>query len=171
MSAPRTADELFAHLDAHGIEVATVEHAPVFTVEEAQAHRGDLAGTHVKNLFLRNKKKQMWLVVVREDRRMDLKALGKRLGAGNLSFGRPERLMTYLGVEPGAVTPFAVINDHEGEVKVVLDAAIFDRDPIHCHPLRNDRTTAIGGEDLIAFLRSVDHEPEVVDMGELVKPG
>src|SRR5262245_66414796 len=105
--------QLFARLDEFGLKHRTVEHAPVFTVEQAKAHRGELPGHHVKNLFLRNKKEEMWLVVALEDRAVDLKRLGEVLGAGRLSFGSPERLRTYLGVEPGSVTPFAVINDIE----------------------------------------------------------
>src|SRR5689334_25118925 len=116
-----TPQQLFARLEALGLAHRSVEHAPVFTVEEAKAHRGELPGGHIKNLFLRNKKEEMWLVVVEEDKRIDLKALGELLGAGKLSFGSPDRLMTYLGVLPGAVTPFAIINDKGGKVKVVLD--------------------------------------------------
>ena len=98
---------LFARLDALGLAHRTVEHAPVFTVEQAKQHRGVLPGHHIKNLFLRNKKEAMWLVVALEDREIDLKRLGEALGAGRLSFGSPERLRRHLGVEPGSVTPFA----------------------------------------------------------------
>lgn len=160
---PHSAEQLFARLEALAIAHHTVSHAPVFTVEEAKAHRGALEGTHVKNLFLRNKKREMWLVVALEDRPIDLKALGRRLGAGNLSFGRPERLSTHLGVEPGSVTPFALINDAERLVRPVLDARILERDPIHAHPLRNDMTTSIAGDDLLRFIRDCGHEPEIVD--------
>ena len=102
--------QLFAKLDALGIAQHTVEHPPVFTVEQAKALRGNLAGYHIKNLFLRNKKEEMWLVVALEDRAIDLKRLGEALGAGRLSFGSPERLRRHLGVEPGSVTPFALVN-------------------------------------------------------------
>src|SRR5579862_1828578 len=111
--------QLFARLDAWGLGHRTVEHAPVFTVEEAKAHRGTLPGHHIKNLFLRNKKEAMWLVVALEDRAIDLRRLGEVLGAGRLSFGSPERLSKYLGVEPGSVTPFAVINDTAHQVTLV----------------------------------------------------
>lgn len=161
---PTSAAELFARLDELGLNHHTIEHPPVFTVAEAKAHRGPLTGTHIKNLFLRNKKKKMWLVVAKEDRVIDLKALGKRIGAGHVSFGRPERLMDHLGVEPGSVTPFALINDVETRVQPVLDARIFDLDPIHAHPLRNDMTTAIAGEDLVTFITACGHEPLVVDL-------
>src|SRR5471030_761218 len=106
-----TPQQLFARLEALGIPHASLEHAPVFTVEQAKAHRGVLPGHHIKNLFLRNKKEEMWLVVALEDRAIDLKQLGERLGAGRLSFGSPDRLRRVLGVEPGSVTPFAVVND------------------------------------------------------------
>src|SRR3954470_22822019 len=95
--------QLFVRLDQLGIAHRTVEHPPVFTVEEAKALRGSLPGGHVKNLFLRNKKGAMWLVVAEEDRAIDLKALGEAIGAGRVSFGSPERLMAHLGVIPGAV--------------------------------------------------------------------
>ena len=128
---PTTPAMLFQRLDALGLAYRTVEHPPVFTVEEAKALRGQLAGGHVKNLFLRNKKGDaMWLVVALEDRVIDLKALGERIGAGRVSFGSAERLMTHLGVIPGAVTPLALINDREARVKVVIDAGLLDHDPV-----------------------------------------
>ena len=112
-------------------------------MEEAKALRGELPGAHIKNLFLRNKKGVMWLVTCQEDRDIDLKALGQRIGAGRLSFGSAERLMTHLGVLPGSVTPFAVINDRRDHVTVVLDSGLLDQDPVNCHPLVNTMTTAI----------------------------
>lgn len=170
MTSPATPAELFAHLERLGIHTTTVNHPPVFTVEEAKRHRGALDGTHIKNLFLRNKKKRMWLVVALEDRAIDLKALGQRIGGGHVSFGSADRLMRYLGVLPGSVTPFGLINDRERVVEVVLDHSIFDRDPIHCHPLSNDMTTAIAGRDLLAFLASCGHEPRIVDLSPTVLP-
>jgi len=162
---PTSPDQLFAHLEGLGIRTRTVQHPPVFTVEEARALRGDLPGTHIKNLFLRNKKGEMWLVVAEESRPIDLKALGERLGAGRLSFGSPERLMSYLGVVPGAVTPFALINDREGQVKVAIDKAVLEQDPVNCHPLANDMTTAIAPQDLLAFIESSGHQPMILDLG------
>jgi Ala-tRNA(Pro) deacylase len=162
---PANPDQLFARLEQLGIASKTVRHPPVFTVDEAKALRGDLPGGHIKNLFLRNKKEEMWLVVAAEDRAIDLKRLGERIGAGRLSFGSPERLMTYLGVVPGAVTPFALINDRDRRVKVVIDRALLAIDPVNCHPLTNDMTTAISPADLIRFVRACGHEPEVMDLG------
>ncbi|WP_394829578.1 YbaK/EbsC family protein [Pendulispora albinea] len=159
------AEPLFEHLRALGIATETVSHPPVFTVDEAKQHRAQHDGPHVKNLFLRNKKGAMWLVTVHEDRPIDLRDLGKRLGAGNLSFGSPERLRTYLGVEPGSVTPLAILNDRDRVVTMALDASLF-RDGvsnIHCHPLTNDRTTSIGSADLLRFVASTGHDPVLVD--------
>src|SRR3982751_6121594 len=132
--------QLFAKLTALGIAQRTVEHPPVFTVEEAKALRGNLPGHHIKNLFLRNKKEEMWLVVALEDRAIDLKQLGERLGAGRLSFGSPERLRTDVGVEPGSVTPFAVINDTGRKVKLMLDSALREGGLVNAHPLVNTMT-------------------------------
>ena len=163
--APATPEALFARLESLGIATRTVSHPPVFTVEEAKALRGQLPGGHVKNLFLRNKKGWMWLVVAEEDRRIDLKALAERLGAGRVSFGSPERLMQHLGVIPGAVTPFGLINDRKAEVRVVIDKALMAQDPVNVHPLVNDRTTAIAPGDLLKFIESCGHRPQVLDLG------
>lgn len=164
---PLTPQQLLDRLAELGIAARTVSHPPVFTVEEAKARRGDLPGGHIKNLFLRNKKEQMWLVVAAEDRPIDLKALGEKLGAGRLSFGSAERLMTYLGVAPGAVTPFALINDRVLRVKPVIDRALLAASPINCHPLTNDMTTALAPQDLLAFIRACGHEPELIDLGPI----
>src|SRR6478752_4610902 len=139
--------QLFDRLDALGLAHRTVEHAPVFTVEQAKQHRGELPGHHIKNLFLRNKKEAMWLVVALEDRAVDLKRLGEALGAGRLSFGSPDRLRRHLGVEPGSVTPLAVINDIDHQVTLVLDeglkGGLQGEGPINAHPLTNAMTSAI----------------------------
>lgn len=163
-SPPATPDALFARLRQLGIACSTVEHPPVFTVQEARALRGDLPGGHSKNLFLRDKKGRMWLVVCREDLPVDLSALAGRIGAGRLSFGSAERLMGHLGVIPGAVTPFAVINDHGRNVQVVVDRDLLRQRPLHFHPLDNARTTAIEPDDLLAFLRAEGHDPAIVDL-------
>ena len=163
-SAPTTPAELLVRLESLGIQSNTVMHPPVFTVEESKALCGELAGCHIKNLFLRNKKGAMWLVVCQEDRQIDLKALGERLGAGRLSFGSAERLMRHLGVIPGAVTPFAAINDKTGEVKVVIDKSVMAEAPVNAHPLTNDMTTALEPGDLIRFLEAEGHAPEILDL-------
>jgi Ala-tRNA(Pro) deacylase len=161
---PATPEDLFRRLEELGIGTRTVHHRPVFTVEEAKTHRGDLPGGHTKNLLLRNKKGAMWLLVCREDLVIDLKELGNRLGAGRFSFGSPERLMKYLGVTPGAVTPFAVINDHDRKVQVVLDRLALEDEPLNFHPLDNAMTTAITAADLLRFLEAEDHPPQLIDL-------
>ena len=155
---------LLARLEALDIAAKTVSHPPVYTVEEAKALRGELDGAHIKNLFLRNKKGRMWLVTCLEDREIDLKALGAKLEAGRFSFGSAERLMTYLGILPGSVTPFAVINDKEKAVTMVLDRGVLTHDLVNCHPLMNDRTTALSPQDLIRFLEAEDHAPQLIDL-------
>jgi len=162
---PTTPEQLLARLAELGIACRTVSHPPVFTVEEAKALRGELQGGHVKNLFLRDKKGAMWLVVAEEDRRIDLKALAARIGAGKVSFASAERLMAYLGVVPGAVTPFGLINDRGLEVRVVIDAGLLAHDPVNVHPLTNDRTTAIAPRDLLRFIEACGHEAQVMDLG------
>jgi Ala-tRNA(Pro) deacylase len=163
-SIPTSPQRLLARLDALGIAYRNHEHAAVFTVEEAKALRGELAGGHIKNLFLRNKKEEMWLVVAEEAKRIDLQALGERLGAGKLSFGSADRLMRYLGVLPGAVTPFGIVNDTERKVKVVLDRDLLGLDPVNAHPLVNTMTTALAPGDLVRFLEAESHAPVVIEV-------
>ncbi|TDQ83078.1 Ala-tRNA(Pro) deacylase [Dongia mobilis] len=166
---PTSPDQLFARLAELGIATRTVDHDPVFTVEESRHLRGELPGAHIKNLFLRNRKEEMWLVTVEEERRIDLKALGQKLtgttgGDAKLSFGSAERLMQYLGVVPGAVTPFAVINDKAGKVKMVLDRHLTEIDPVNAHPLVNYKSTAIAPADLVKFLEAEGHKPQILDL-------
>lgn len=164
---PATPEDLFRRLDELGIEHDTRTHQPVFTVEEAKEVRHGVPGGHTKNLFLRNKKGAMWLVVCEEDRLIDLKALAGHLHAGRFSFSSADRLMRYLGVVPGAVSPFAVINDRQGRVKVVVDLAVLRCERVNFHPLDNTMSTAIAGDDLVKFLRAENHAPEVTDLGSL----
>ena len=163
-SPPRSSDALLDRLSELGIAHKTYHHAPLFTVEQSKAERGKLEGSHVKNLFLRDKKRRMWLVTVDEERAVDLKALRHRLGAqGNLSFGSSDLLMQALGVAPGAVTPFAVINDPDCLVTFVLDRTVLLRDPVNAHPLRNDMTTAITAQALLTFAEAEAHSPIILD--------
>jgi len=157
-----TPDELLARLDALGIAHTTHRHPAVFTVEEARAHCGHLPGCHCKNLFLKDKKGALWLVVARDDAPIDMKALDRQIGAARLSFGRAELLMEVLGVIPGAVTPFALANDTEGRVNVVLDARMMEAEIVNYHPLTNEATTALRPADLVAFLRATGHEPRIL---------
>jgi Ala-tRNA(Pro) deacylase len=158
-----TPQQLFDHLAQLGIAQRTVQHPPVFTVEEAKALRGDLPGHHVKNLFLRNKKEQMWLVVALEDRAVDLKRLGEVLGAGRLSFGSADRLRRHLGVEPGSVTPLALVNNRDRVVQLAIDRGLSDGQPINVHPLVNTMTTAMVAGDLWRFFEATGHAPRWLD--------
>ena len=162
---PTSPQQLLARLEALDIAYRNHEHVAVSTVEEAKALRGELTGGHIKNLFLRNKKEEMWLVVAEEDKRIDLKALGEKLGAGKLSFGSPDRLLRYLGVLPGAVTPFGIINDKDRQVKVVLDRDLMGFNPVNAHPLVNTMTTALSPQDLVRFLEAEGHKPDLLDLG------
>ena len=159
---PTTPAQLFAALDALAIEHTTIDHPPLFTVEQSRALRGQIPGGHTKNLFLRDKKGTLFLVVAEEDAEIDLKGLHRLLGAsGRFSFGSPDLLREVWGVEPGSVTPFGAINDREGRVTVVLDAAMMEHDILNFHPLINVRTTAIRRDNLVKFLRSTGHEPRI----------
>jgi Ala-tRNA(Pro) deacylase len=162
-----TPKDLLDYLDGLGIATRTVRHRAVYTVEQARRHREGLTGGFTKNLFLRNKKGRMWLVVAEESRAIDLKALGRGIGAGNLSFASEERLRRYLGLEPGAVSPFGLINDTERAVSVVLDSRLQELDPLNFHPLDNAMTTAISPGDLLRFIESTGHAYELVDLARL----
>lgn len=165
-----TPQDLFARLRSLGLAVSTHEHEAVFTVEESRHLRGLLPGWHSKNLFLRNKKGQEWLVVCEEQRRIDLKGLGDLLGAGRLSFGSPDRLMDSLGVTPGSVTPFAIINDADRRVTIVLDSGMMRHGTLHFHPLVNTMTTAIEPAGLLGFIASCGHEPHIIDLDPVTLP-
>lgn len=169
-SPPLTPEELFARLDALGIAYRTYTHPPVFTVAEAVALRGELPGGHCKSLFLKDKKAGLWLVVALEERRIDLKRLAEALEAPRFSFGNADLLYEVLGVRPGSVTPFALINDREHRVRVVLDKGMLAQDPLNYHPLENDRTTAIAPADLLRFIESCGHTPRIVDL-DATAPG
>jgi Ala-tRNA(Pro) deacylase len=161
---PASPDDLFAYLDSLGIAHQTVWHPAVFTVEEARAQRerDHLAGGFTKNLFLRDKKGTLYLVVAPEDATIELKSLHRLLGAtGRFSFASAELMRELLGVEPGSVTPFAVINDNTGRVTVVLDAAMMAHDVLNFHPLANTGTTTISRDGLLRFLEAAGHRPRI----------
>ena len=160
---PATPEDLFAFLARLGIETATVEHPPLFSVEESRHLRGAIPGTHTKNLFLVDRKDRLFLLAAEESAAIDLKHLHRKLGAsGRLSFGKAEAMRTALGVEPGAVTPFAAMNDTGNRVSVVIDRALLARDSLNFHPLVNTRTTRIAAADLLRFLQAVGHAPQIV---------
>ena len=157
--------ELFARLQELGIATTTVEHAPMFTVEQSVALRESIPGAHTKNLFLTDKDGRMVLVVAKDDTRVDLKALAKRLSAGRFSFGKGELLEAVLGVPAGSVTPFALINPSAAGVIVVVDAALLDFAEVNCHPLVNTATTRLATQDLIRFIEACGHSPRILPLG------
>ena len=160
---PKTRQDLFVFLDGIGIAHSTKDHAPVFTVAESVALRDEIPGGHTKNLFVRDKKDRYFLLTVEENAPVDLKQVHTIIGAsGRVSFGKPEKLMEYLGVIPGAVTALGAINDTGNNVTFVLDADLMHDDIINCHPLSNDATTSIGSADLIRFMEATGHKPLVL---------
>lgn len=163
---PATSAEIERRLTDLDIDYATISHPPMRTVEDSQRYRDGVPGGYSKNLFLRNKKGRMWLVTMLENRQVDLRALGQRIGAGRVSFASPQRLMHYLGVIPGAVTPFAVINDLTGSVPMVIDKALLACDPLHFHPCDNSMTTTVNTEGLLRFLADCQHDPLILDLDE-----
>ena len=136
----------------------------MFTVAESAKLEGKLPGGHTKNLFLKDKKNRLFLVVALDGTAIDLKVLHKSLGSDRLSFGKPDLLMQILGVPPGSVTPFALINEAAARMTVVLDADMMRHERLNFHPLENTATTNIARDDLIRFIRSCGHEPWVVAM-------
>lgn len=165
-----TPKELHDYLHNLGIEVTTIEHPPLFTVADSQNLRGEIPGGHTKNLFLKDKKDNFFLVTVEEDAVIDLKSIHHIIGASSrVSFGKPEKLMEYLGVIPGSVTVFGAINDTGHNVQVVLDESLMKYDIINGHPLTNEATTAIRRDDLLAFLKSTGHEPRILAVSDDAK--
>jgi Ala-tRNA(Pro) deacylase len=162
---PANRQNLFARLAELGIETHTVEHEALFTVAESSKLERELPGAHTKNLFLKDEDGDLFLVVAQTTTRVDLKVLARTLGAGRFSFGKPELLMEALGVPPGSVTAFAVINDGARRVRLVIDAELMRHDSINCHPLENTATTNIARDDLLRFIRSCGHEPRIAVLG------
>jgi Ala-tRNA(Pro) deacylase len=168
---PLTPEALIGLLSACGIAHDPHEHAAVFTVAESQALDLTLPGAHTKNLFLKDKKGRFFLVSALKDTRIDLKRLHETLGAsGRVSFGSEEQLMKMLGVKPGSVTAFAVVNDHgadgSGEVTMVLDAGFMAFERVNFHPLVNTMTVGLSRDDMVAFLEACGHAPLILALPE-----
>ena len=159
------AEPLFALLDRLGVAHATLEHPPVFRVEEGADIKAALPGGHTKNLFLKDHKSRLWLITALGETRIDLKALPAVIGSGRLSFGSEALLGEALGVRPGSVTPFALINDVGRRVTLVIDRALLACAPVNFHPLTNTATTAISPDGFLAFLQAIGVEPILVDFG------
>ena len=163
---PATRQDLFDRLTELEIETQTTEHPAVFTVEESSVLERELPGGHTKNLFLKCKKGKLFLIVALNNAVIPLKTLHKILKSGRLSFGKPDLLMEILGVKPGSVTPFALINDRQNRVTVILDAPMMAHERLNYHPLENTATTNIASGELLKFIRSCGHEPLVLQVSE-----
>jgi Ala-tRNA(Pro) deacylase len=164
---PHTPDTLFAALDSMGIAHETIHHPALFTVEQSKELRGEIPGAHTKNLFLKDKKGKLFLVTAVENTQIDLKRLHEVIGgSGRLSFGSAEQMMNHLGVLPGSVTAFAVINDTAREVSMILDQRLAGFERINGHPLVNTMTTGVSYADLLRFLEAVGHKPQMMKVGE-----
>ena len=169
---PATRDDLFQRLDELEIATRTVEHPPVFTVAESAELDRAIPGGHTKNLFLKDAKGRLFLIIAHTHTAVDLKRLPQLIGSGRLSFGKPDLMLAVLGVTPGSVTAFALINDTERQVDVVLDAELMTYDTVNCHPLSNAATTNIARDDLLRFIRACGHAPRIlyVSAGENAPP-
>ena len=162
---PKSPEDLFAYLAGLDIDVSTVTHPPLFTVADSQSLRGQIPGGHTKNLFLKDRKGRHFLLTLEEDAVVDLKGIHHLIGASDkVSFGKPEELSDLLGVAPGAVTAFGVINDDGGAVTIVFDEPLMRHEVINAHPLTNEATTSIAREDLLRFVRATGHEPHVLKL-------
>ena len=161
-----TRQSLLDYIEGLGIETETISHPPVFTVEQAQQHTHHLPGGHVKNLFLEDKKGGLWLVSCLDEQSVKVNGLGRLLGAPRFSFAKPERLRDVLGVEPGSVTPLALINDEQRRVTFVADTKLMACSVVNVHPLENTATTTISSDGLRTFLKSMGYEPVIVDLDE-----
>ena len=161
-AVPVTRAALLHHLDNQGYRTRTVDHPAVRTVAESSTVELDLPGAHTKNLFLKDEDGKLLLVVAKSSTKVDLKRVAKALGMKRMSFGKPELLLETLGVTPGSVTAFAIINDTKQRVRIVLDAALTDHESVNCHPLENVATTNIALEDLLSFIRGTGHEPTIM---------
>jgi Ala-tRNA(Pro) deacylase len=163
----RTREDLMAFLETHGICHVTIDHRPIFRVGEGEDVKKALQGAHTKNLFLTDAKTGLWLVSAVDDALIDLKALAVELQCRRLSFASPRRLADALGVTPGSVTPFALLNDSAREVSFVLDSQLAAAPYVNFHPLTNTATTRVSQAGLRRFLHEVGITPRIVDIAQV----
>ena len=161
---PLTTDQLLDFLRQNGLGYRLYEHEAVFTAEQALKICGHIPGIHCKNLFLKDKDDAMWLVTLPDEKKADLKALPQRIGSKRLSFGNSALLSEALGVNPGSVTPFALINDAAKRVQPVLDRWMMDQELINVHPLANTATITLKTADLVRFMTLLGREPLVISL-------
>lgn len=162
---PFSRAELFLRLAELEIVTRTIEHPAVFAVAESEQLRRKLPGGHTKNLFLKDAKDRLYLIIAESHTRVDLKSLPQVLSSARLSFARPELLLEVLGVSPGSVTAFALGNDRDQRVSVAVDDKLMTYETVNCHPLENTATTNIARDDLLRFIRASGHEPRILNLG------
>lgn len=161
---PTTCGDLIHYLDGLGIEYAVFDHDPIFTVEEGAHLKADIPGVHCRNLFMRDKKKNNYLLTLANETEVDLKKLSDVLSIGRLSFGSAERLWEHLGIRPGSVNPFCIMNDPDNDVTFFLDASMMAADIVNYHPMDNAKTIGLSSADLIKFIESLGHNYTIVDL-------
>lgn len=161
---PTTPQMLLNYLENLHISYKLFNHQPIFTVAEGEHLKEQIPGIHCRNLFVRDKQESMFLVVAANETRIDMKKLAPLLGCGRLSFGSPERLWQYLGIRPGSVCPFCILNDTQKKVRIVLDATMMKAKTVNYHPLDNAMTIGISPDDLIKFIQSTGHEFSIIDL-------
>ena len=166
---PATEKDLFALFERLNITHQTVEHPPLFTVADGRDWHGKIPGLHCKNLFMKDKKDKIWLIVMPGDKRAHMSALERAIGSARLSFGKPELLLDVLGITPGSVTPFALMNDTARRCTVVLDSDMMKAPLVNFHPLRNDASTSLPASDLLKFIKALSYDPLIVDCGQWVE--
>lgn len=161
---PTTPDQLFAILDELEIKYEVFNHKPIFTVAEGLDMERNIPGLHCRNLFIRDKKGKMFLVVAANETKVNMKELQTKLECGRLSFGSHDRLWQYLGIRTGSVCPFCIINDKAGDVEIILDEYMMNAELVNYHPLDNSMTMGLTPQDLIKFIKHTGHEPRTMDI-------
>lgn len=163
---PTTPDDLLARFAALGIAYELFEHEPVFTVAESTHLKKTIPGLHCRNLFLRDKKKKNYLVVAANETMIDLKKLPALINSDRLSFGSADRLWQYLGVRPGSVNPFCIINDTDNDVEIFLDQSMMEADLVCYHPMMNHLSVTLAPDDLVKFIEASAHTPHIIDLAQ-----
>jgi Ala-tRNA(Pro) deacylase len=164
---PLNETDLFAALDVLDIHHSTVRHQPLFSVEQSKEVNASLPGGHTKNLFIKDKKSRHFLVTMEHDAVIDLKTIHTRIGGqGRVSFGSADAMMEMLGVTPGSVTLFGIINDRANQLTVFIDEGLLAHDMINAHPLTNVATTTIATKDMLRFLEAHGHRPSILPRAE-----
>lgn len=164
---PASPSDLFAYLDDLEISHTTVEHDATFTVEEGRHLKASMPGGHSKNLFMKDKDGTIVLISAWADSQLKLNQLHKLIGTRRLSFASADLMVECLGVEPGSVTAFALMNDKDQRVRFIADAVLMGFDKVNFHPLVNTATTAIGREDFRRFVEATGHSLTVIDFSTL----